>query len=81
MLNRKEFLRQMGSVSASLAMSPMPSCTDRQDTLEELAEITGTSSQIATRGLLVHRTAGLYGRSQPDKSEQRGCESGAWCSA
>lgn len=47
MLNRKEFLRQMGSVSAGLSMSPLLSLAGGQETLDKLAAFTGTPSQIA----------------------------------
>ncbi|PWN06634.1 aminotransferase class V-fold PLP-dependent enzyme [Rhodohalobacter mucosus] len=47
MLNRKEFLRQMGSVSAGLAITPMLSLKDRHETLDKLADYNGTPSEIA----------------------------------
>ena len=47
MLNRKEFLRQMGSVSAGLTLTPLIALNNRQEVLDELANYQGTPSEIA----------------------------------
>ncbi|MDX1592257.1 MAG: aminotransferase class V-fold PLP-dependent enzyme [Balneolaceae bacterium] len=47
MLNRKEFLRQMGSVSAGLTLTPLIALNKRQEVLDELANYQGTPGEIA----------------------------------